>query len=131
MKTSALLKDALSERARTLWASRYLPAVIICVGAALRLSHYASNRSLCVDEAMLASSVIRRSLWQLFLKLDYSQASPVGFLALERFAVVVFGRGELALRLVPLVSGLLSLYLFYVLGVKWLDRTKPGFPSYR
>jgi 4-amino-4-deoxy-L-arabinose transferase-like glycosyltransferase len=72
---------------------------------------------------MLASSVIRRSLWQLFLKLDYSQASPVGFLALERFAVVVFGRGELALRLVPLVSGLLSLYLFYVLGVKWLDRS--------
>ncbi len=122
MKRCGSLKGAFATHARTLLAQRYLPAVLICVGAVLRLAWYVSNRSLWIDEAMVASSIINRSLWQLFLPLDDCQASPVGFLVLEKVAVVAFGEGELALRLVPFLSGLLCLYLFYVLAARWLDR---------
>ena len=38
--------------------------------------------------------------------------APVGFLVLERAAVLALGASELALRLVPLVSGLLALIVF-------------------
>jgi 4-amino-4-deoxy-L-arabinose transferase-like glycosyltransferase len=99
-----------------------LPAVLIAFGALLRLIQYLANRSLWVDEAMLALNIIRKPWSELLHPLDYSQASPVGFVFGEKLVVSAFGPSEFALRLLPLLAALVSLYLFWRLAEKWLDR---------
>src|SRR5712692_10219939 len=90
--------------------------IIISWGALLRLIPYLFNRSLWLDESMLALNVINRSFFQLLKPLDYNQGSPLGFLMLERLAVQVFGTSEYTLRLFPLFCGILSILLFYRLA---------------
>ncbi len=45
--------------------------------------------------------------------LDYNQAAPFGFLALERIAFLAFGQSEYALRLLPFLASIAALFLFY------------------
>jgi hypothetical protein len=97
-------------------------AVLLLVsGIVLRIAPFAVNRSLWLDEAKLALNILERSPAQLFQPLDYDQAAPVGFLLLEKEAVNLLGEGERALRLVPLLAGLASLGLFYVVARRWLS----------
>jgi hypothetical protein len=90
-----------------------LPCMIICVGVVLRFAQYIYNRSLWLDEAALTLNIIDRSFSELVRPLDYSQGAPVGFLMLERLAVQAFGRSEYVLRLIPFLSGVIALPLFY------------------
>jgi hypothetical protein len=94
--------------------------VFVMLGILLRLRQYFFNRSLWLDESMLSLNIVRRSLAELVKPLDYAQAAPVGFLWLEKLAVNRFGTGELALRLFPLLCGVLSLVLFVVVARKFL-----------
>jgi uncharacterized membrane protein len=73
-----------------------------------------TGRSLWLDEAMLALNIVNRSFFELFKPLDYDQGAPIGFLMAEKVFNVLFGRNENALRLFPLILGLLSLWLFYL-----------------
>jgi len=98
-----------------------LPWIFVLVGAGLRIRAYLANRSLWLDEAMLAINVLRRSFVELLQPLDHHQAAPVGFLWLEKTATICFGPGEMALRLVPLVASLASLPLFLMLARRMLD----------
>jgi hypothetical protein len=86
---------------------------IILVGALARLAPYAGNRSLWLDESFLALNIAKRSFSGLLGHLDYDQRAPVVFLMLEKAASELFGINEFALRLVPLLAGMLSLVLFY------------------
>jgi hypothetical protein len=90
-------------------------------GSALRIAPFLIDRSLWLDEAKLALNVLERSPAQLFDPLDYDQAAPVGFLLLEKRAVMAFGEGERALRLVPLIAGLGALWLFPLAARRWLS----------
>jgi hypothetical protein len=56
---------------------------VIGVGIALRLMLYASNRSLWLDESLLAPDVAERSFAGLWKPLDNGQAAPIGFLRVE------------------------------------------------
>ncbi|HEY7114239.1 MAG TPA: hypothetical protein VIA45_15015 [Thermoanaerobaculia bacterium] len=85
---------------------------LLAAGALLRVAQYLANRSLWLDEAYIAPTILRRSFAELLWPPDYGQIVPVGFLALERAAVGLFGSSEYALRLVPLVAGIGSLFLF-------------------
>ena len=89
---------------------------IIAYGVLLRLTQYLFNRSLWLDESMLALNIVNRKFAQLLKPLDYDQGAPVGFLMVERAAVQVFGSSEYALRLFPFVCGIVSLLLFYRLA---------------
>ena len=89
---------------------------LLAFGAWLRVAVYQRNYSLNHDEACLALNIIQRPLAQLAQPLDYLQASPFGFLALEHFAVKIFGASEKALRLLPLICSLVSLPLFWLLA---------------
>jgi predicted membrane-bound mannosyltransferase len=95
-------------------------ACLILIGVALRLIEYLHNRSMWWDESMLALNILHRTARQLWQPLDYNQGAPIGFLLLERLAVNMFGQGELALRLVPLISGILSVFLFYRVALRFL-----------
>ena len=93
----------------------------IAGGIVLRLVPYLVNRSLWLDESMLALNIIHRSFAELLRPLDFNQGAPLGFLMMERLAVSLFGTGEYALRLFPLVCGVVSLFLFYRLSERCLS----------
>lgn len=99
---------------RSLLSSPELPGgLIVALGILLRLRQYFADRSLWVDEASLALNIVNRSFGGLTRPLDYNQGSPVGFLFIEKFFVLIFGNNEYSLRLFPLASGLLSIYLIW------------------
>jgi uncharacterized membrane protein len=68
-----------------------------------------------VDEAMLALNIVNRGFVGMFQPLDYDQGAPIGFLLVEKLFNAVLGKHEFALRLFPLLVGLVSLWLFYLL----------------
>jgi hypothetical protein len=84
----------------------------VAIGIALRLVRFADNRALWIDEAMLSLNLLERSFADLLQPLDHTQAAPPGFLLLEKLAVLAFGETEYALRVVPLVAGVLAVILF-------------------
>ena len=86
--------------------------LIIVFGITVRLVQYLSNRSLWVDEAVLALNIVNRSYLELGQPLDYDQVAPIGFLWLEKLAIETLGNNEYALRLLPLISGIISIFLF-------------------
>lgn len=97
--------------------------VALLIGALLRIFQYAVNRSLWLDEALLAESVLARGPRTLLLEpLEYGQTAPPGFLLLQELATALLGTGEYALRLVPLIAGLAALFWFPALARRYVSR---------
>jgi Dolichyl-phosphate-mannose-protein mannosyltransferase len=94
-------------------ASRLLTWLSLLIGAVLRLRVYSTGRSLWFDESLLALNILHRSTAGLFRPLDYYQGAPLGFLFLLKLATKIGGNGEFALRAIPLLAGLISLFLFW------------------
>jgi uncharacterized membrane protein len=112
---------AASVRAWTLGADAVIAAAIV-LGAAVRIVQYAANRSLWLDESALALNIIDRSAGALLGPLALAQAAPPGFLLAEKGLTHLFGKGELALRLFPLLASLAALVLFALLARRVLGR---------
>jgi hypothetical protein len=108
------------EQARSLLLSWKLLWLLAAVGALFRVVLYRANRSLWFDEAALALNLINRPFHRLFSPLDFGQAAPIGFLMLEHSAARSLGYSEYALRLFPLLSGLVALVGFVVLARLYL-----------
>lgn len=102
--------------------SSNLSWIVISLGIMLRLAQFLFNRSLTEGEAALALNIIERSYAALLKPLDYVQAAPVGFLMLQRSAVTIFGMNDYALRIFPLIAGIVSLLLFYEVAKKTLSK---------
>ena len=127
--TSTIEDSAIKRTSRNIWARRALAApstqtlavVAIAVGAVLRIAQYLDGQSLWLDESLLALNIRSRSLGQLFGALDYDQHAPPAYLVLEKLAVLAFGDGEDALRLVALLAGLASLPLFFLVARRFLS----------
>lgn len=109
-----------NQKYKKLFSPQKLSWVIICFGIAVRLVQYFYNRSLWADEAVLALNIVNRSYLELLQPLDYDQGAPFGFLIVEKLAIQIFGNNEYALRLFPLLSGIISLLLFYQLAKRFL-----------
>ena len=92
---------------------RILIGLIISAGIFFRLFHYFNNRSLWIDEAYLSISLIKMGFVELATPpLEYQQKAPIGFLWAVRSMVLLFGKKEMALRLIPLLCGLAALFVF-------------------
>ena len=90
---------------------------LVLLGVALRLRQYLFNRSLWLDEAALAVSVVERDLpYLLSVPLKWNQSAPPGFLVASRSFVSIFGRDEWVLWLAPLIAGLLLLVVAVILA---------------
>jgi uncharacterized membrane protein len=95
---------------------------MIGLGVLFRFYHYLDNRSLWLDEIYLATSIVKLDFLQLAtLPLEYQQKAPIGILWLVRVCVVLFGPGEMSLRLVPFLGGLASLFVFLPVAKRFLS----------
>jgi len=113
----------LNIQTKELW-NKKMVFVIILLGIGFRLYHYFYNRSLWMDEIYLAPSLIRMNYSDLAHNmLDYQQKAPVGFLFLAKFCINIFGNNELSLRIIPLLTGIISLFLFDAICKKILSPT--------
>ena len=88
-------------------------SIFFISGIVLRLNGYLINRPLWHDECSLALSVISTDNFQWAKTLLHNQSAPILFMGLTKFISLIFGTKELVLRFIPLISGIISLYLFY------------------
>jgi hypothetical protein len=92
---------------------QHLPVVFVALGVLARLRQWLGGRSLWLDEVLIADNIVHRGFGELATApLLHFQVAPVIWLEVEHLATVLFGDGERALRLVPLLAGL---------GVVWLS----------
>ncbi len=95
---------------------RYALILVTGAGLALRIAQYAYDRSLRIDEAMLALNLMHRSPAQLTGSLNFNQAAPFGFLWTEWLVENLAGHSEYALRAVPLAAAVAASLLFVPLA---------------
>ncbi len=89
-----------------------LVGLFIWLGIIARVVRYYLCFPLWDDESFLCVNFINRSYAELLQPLDYHQVAPILFLWIERTCVRLFGFNEYALRLIPFVCSLASLFLF-------------------
>ncbi len=92
---------------------------IVTLGLILRLRQYIANRSFSGDEASLAINIVSRSFVGLTKSLDYHQATPIGFLFIEKFFILLLGNKDNILRVFPLISSILAIYLVYRIALDY------------
>lgn len=86
--------------------------LVLLAGIVLRLVLFFQNRNLIIDEANIVRNLYERSFIELLFPLKYEQYAPPVFLWVEELASLLFGYGEKAMRLYPLLCGIASLFLF-------------------
>jgi len=87
--------------------------LFIFLGLALRLFHFFYDRSLWMDEVYLSTSLVKLNYNKLISgPLYYQQKAPILFLLATKFVVDLFGNKEIFLRIIPLISGMISMFLF-------------------
>lgn len=98
--------------------------MLILVGVLLRLREYLTDRSLWVDEAMLALNIVQRGFGGLVQQpMDYDQGAPIGYLFSVKTITLLLGDSEYALRLFSLLAGCAALLLFALLADRHLEKS--------
>lgn len=97
---------SLSQRERwVLWG-------LFGLAAALRVQQWVFARSFWADEAKLALNIRDHTFSQLISSLDSNQGAPIGFLWLQKAIVSIFSDHEMVFRFLPLLIGILSVWVF-------------------
>lgn len=91
---------------------------IILGGILLRIVLWIQNRDLIIDEANIVRNLAERGFAELCLPLSYEQFAPPVFLWIEKIASLLFGYGERAMRLFPLLCGIAALFIYYKVSTK-------------
>ena len=95
--------------------------LLFALGATLRLGLYLSRPSLSIDETMTSLEIGARSFAGLLHPLAYEQTAPPLFLWGVKLCILIGGMNEYALRVVPLIAGLLVPYLVWRVGLRVLE----------
>jgi hypothetical protein len=105
------------------FVSKHPAGLIIGLGAAVRGAQFLSDRGLWMDETSLAENLRGRSPLELLGPLSNTQLAPPLFLLAEWAARRTLGFHNWSLRLIPLVCGVASLFLFDRLARHYLKPT--------
>jgi hypothetical protein len=97
-----------------------IAAAIAAAGASVLIYWCRLGRTLWVDEEMLALNARWRSFADLAGPLWLNQTAPLGWLMLERAALVMFGINERAARAVPALFGIGTLAVAVWVGRRWM-----------
>ncbi|HUS46804.1 MAG TPA: glycosyltransferase family 39 protein [Phycisphaerae bacterium] len=110
-------------RVRRLWLSVGLAtAVVVAIGLLWRTIRYAMGFPIWGDEAFIVTSLCTRDFGGMIRPLEYGQIAPLGFMWIELAVVRAAGLSEYALRLVPFLTGLASMLLFWRFATRIFDR---------
>lgn len=113
-------KSRLPSKKRAFKVGTFLYTILLS-GILFRLFHFIHNRSLWLDEIYVSLNLLSSSFQQLTSPLlEYQQKAPIGFLWTAKCAVLLFGNQEQALRLVPLICGITTLFCFLPICRYWL-----------
>ena len=93
---------------------------IAVAGAAIVVYQWIGARPLWLDEEMIALNFRDRSFAGLGGRLWLDQSAPLGWLALQRIALLVLGSSELVLRAVPAFFGVATIFAAFFVGRRWL-----------
>lgn len=104
-------------------AAIWLIRPLLAFGVAVRIVVWFQNRSLFIDEANLARNFCERGLWDFFRPLDHEQFAPPLFCFFQKCSVALLGQHEHALRLFPLLCGVVSVFLFYDIARRLITRS--------
>jgi uncharacterized membrane protein len=96
--------------------------VILGIGVVLRVIVYLSNRSMWLDELSLKGNIVDKAVFDFSENLTNDQLAPFGFLIVQRALVRLLGDSNFVMRLVPMIAGILSLFLFAILARRVLPR---------
>src|SRR6266550_2597902 len=96
--------------------------ILVLVGIAVRLEQYIFNRSLWLDESLMALNIMHRSFRQLTQQLDFHLVGPLAWLFTEKACNLLFGNREMALRLPQILSGVLAMLLIPLLAKRLLPQ---------
>lgn len=109
------------ERAPALAARVLQPVLIVTVLAILLdVAQWLRAAPLWVDEEMIALNFRDRSFWELPGPLWLGQGAPLGWLLVQRAAILTLGTSELVLRFVPVLFGAGTLVVAAWIAVRWL-----------
>lgn len=92
---------------------RMIAVTIVLAGIALRIAEWWHHRDLMMDEVNVVRNIYDRGFTELWKPLDYEQFAPPFFLWAVKICSLLFGYGELSLRLFPITCSCFSLYYFY------------------
>lgn len=100
----------------------YKISIFICIaiGIILRLLFFSYNRPFWNDECALALNI--KNSWNYFVPLIYNQAAPQLFMYISKCLYTLLPAKEFALKIIPLLSSISSLWLFYLLAKKYLTK---------
>ena len=86
---------------------------IFLLGVFLRVKTYLYGRPLWLDECQIAMNIISKNITGFFSGLIWQQSAPPIFLIIVKLFTYQLGIKELALRIFPLICGLISIPVFY------------------
>jgi hypothetical protein len=103
-----------------------LTLLLVAVGIGARFLQFARNNSLFLDECALCLNVSDRSLSGFTRTLEYNEATPLGFLLIQKVIFATAGMNDITSRVMPLIFGVLTIYLMLPLSRRVFDvRTSP------
>ena len=95
-------------------------AAIAAAGTALKIYQWYFSRTLWVDEEMVLLNVRDRGFSDLIGSLWLGQAAPLGWLALQRWVVTEFGTNDRAVRAIPVLFGIATLWVALWMAARWM-----------
>jgi hypothetical protein len=99
---------------------KWIERVVLFISVVLCLMLFVQDRSLLLDSLNVARNIGERSYAVLINPLSYEQSAPLLFLWASKFLALLFGMSHYSLRLLPLITGLASLFLFADISKKVL-----------
>lgn len=97
-----------------------LSALVALAGTVLNIYQWYFSKPLRVDEEMVLLNVRDRAMSELIGPLWLNQAAPLGWLALQRVVVVEFGTADRAVRAIPILFGIGTLWAGWWIAKRWM-----------
>ena len=104
---------------RTIWMYS-IPGIIALAGIGLKIFQWYHSRPTWLDEQMVFLNIRDRTFSQLAGPLWLDQTAPVGWLALQRTVLQLFGTTDRAVRALSVLFGIATLICAVWVGMRWM-----------
>lgn len=101
--------------------SYWILGFIFSFAILLRTIAFAYRSEFEDDECRLICAFTEKSWWEMFLCIGHAQSAPPIFLFIERLWGSIWKYNEYALKLIPYLSSIASLFVFYKLTEKYFQ----------